>query len=91
VLDEKQVGIETTVDARKQRIDEGAAWELLKSAVSITTAKGKKVQKFNPESDAKADILKQVMGPSGNLRAPTLRIKNAFVIGFNKELYEKEF
>jgi len=91
VLDEKQVGIKTTVDARKQRIDEGAAWELLKSAASIMTAKGKKVQKFNPESDAKADILKQVMGPSGNLRAPTLRIKNAFVIGFNKELYEKEF
>ncbi len=91
MLDEKQVGIKTAVDARKQRIDADAAWELLKSAASITTAKGKKVQTFNPESDAKADILKQAMGPSGNLRAPSLRIKDSYVIGFNKELYEKGF
>jgi len=91
VLDEKNVSILETADARKQRIDADAAWDKLQSAVKITTAKGKKVQVFNPASDDKADILKQAMGSSGNLRAPALRIKDAFVIGFNKELYEKTF
>jgi hypothetical protein len=28
------------------------------------------------------------MGPSGNLRAPTYRAGDRFVIGFNAELYE---
>jgi hypothetical protein len=28
------------------------------------------------------------MGPSGNLRAPTYRAGDQFVIGFNAELYE---
>jgi hypothetical protein len=30
------------------------------------------------------------MGPSGNLRAPTLQIGDRFIIGFNAEMYEKE-
>ncbi|MBC2714016.1 MAG: hypothetical protein HF978_01795 [Desulfobacteraceae bacterium] len=91
MLDEKQVIIKATVNARKERIDADAAWDLLQSATSITTAKGKKIRDWNPETDDKADILKQVMGPSGNLRAPALRIKDTFVIGFNKELYDQVF
>jgi len=91
VLDEKKVSITSSADARKERIDVDAAWKLMKLAETITTAKGKKVRTFNPGSDDKADILKQAMGPSGNLRAPALRVKDAFVIGFNKELYEQMF
>ena len=60
---------------------------MLKSARSVTAAKGKKVQRFARVSVEKADILKQVMGPSGNLRAPTYRVGDAFIIGFNPELY----
>lgn len=69
------------------RIDADGAWELLSKAKTITTAKGKKVVKWDPTVDEKADILKHVMGPSGNLRAPTYRIKDDFVVGFNPELY----
>jgi len=29
------------------------------------------------------------MGPSGNLRAPTLQVKEGFLIGFNSDLYER--
>ena len=78
------------VDARKQKIDADAAWELLRQAESITVAKGKDVQAFNPRSDDKEDILKHAMGPSGNLRAPTLRVKDTFIIGFNKNFYVNE-
>ena len=91
MLDAKQVTIKTTINARKERIDAAAAWGLLKSAAYITTAKGKKVKAFNPKLNDKVDILKQAMGPSGNLRVPSLRVKDSFVIGFNKELYEQVF
>jgi len=61
---------------------------LLKDAGSIAIAKGKKVQNFTSIKTDKQEILKHAMGPSGNLRAPTYRVKDDFVIGFNAELYE---
>ena len=64
---------------------------MLRSASLIRTGKGKKRQAWNPTSDVKADILKDVIGPSGNLRAPTWRIGNEFIVGFNPELYEEVF
>jgi len=75
------------VDAKKTRIDEAAAWQLLKDAASISIAKGKKVQNFSSVRTEKDEILKQAVGPSGNLRAPTCRVKDRFVIGFNAGLY----
>ena len=80
--------IENIVDARKEKYDAEGAWELIHTAKEIITAKGKKVQNWNPQEDDKASILKQVMGPSGNLRAPTLHLKDMFIIGFNPELYD---
>ena len=76
------------VDAKKTRIDEAAAWQLLKGAGTIAIAKGKKVQSFTSAKTAKDEILKHAMGPSGNLRAPTYRVGDRFVIGFNAGLYE---
>jgi hypothetical protein len=69
------------------RFDAGQAWELLKSAQSVTVAKGKKFQRFDQVANEKAAILQAAMGPSGNLRAPTFRVGREFVIGFNPELY----
>lgn len=77
------------VDARKERIDADAAWQLLQSAGSVTVAKGKKVQKFSNVAAEKDELLKNVMGPSGNLRAPTYRVGNDFVVGFNPDLYRE--
>ena len=77
------------VDARKERFDAKRVWDLLNNAKTITTAKGKKVQRWDPKVDDKTTILHHVIGPSGNLRAPTYRIDDEFVIGFNSELYNK--
>jgi hypothetical protein len=77
------------VDARKERFDANKVWGLIYKAKSITTAKGKKVRKWDPALDDKNDILKHVIGPSGNLRAPAYRVKNEFLVGFNSELYNK--
>ena len=83
--------METRVFANKEKINSKAAWKMMQSATLIRTGKGKKKQVWNPTSDDKTEIIKDVIGPSGNLRAPTWRIGNEFVVGFNPELYEEVF
>ena len=87
-LGKRKIQIVEEVDARKRRIDSEEAWKILSTAKKIVTAKGKKVQTWNPQSDDKDSILKHAMGPSGNLRAPAYRWNNNLTIGFNVELYE---
>jgi len=83
--------VQGVVDARKERIDESAAWILLKNAEKINVAKGKSTSELYPNIDSRMDVLKFVMGPSGNLRAPAIAVGNEFVIGFNADLYRKVF
>lgn len=81
--------MEETVDARKVALGEEAAWQLLSQAAEILVAKGKKVQSFNPQVDAKETILAAALGRSGTLRAPTLRIGERLYIGFGEGLYSQ--
>ena len=60
---------------------------MLKSARSVTIAKGKKFEKFIPADDGREAVMKKAMGPSGNLRAPTYRAGDDYIIGFNDDLY----
>ena len=64
---------------------------MLKSASLIRTGKGKKTNVWNPSTDEKEEILKDVIGPSGNLRAPAWRVGSEFIVGFNPELYQEMF
>jgi len=79
------------LDARKNKIYAGRAWEKVEKATSIIVAKGKKIIEFEEVADKHDEILKKIMGPSGNLRAPTLKVGNGYVVGFNLELYAKYF
>lgn len=47
------------VDARAVRMDDAAAWELLRKAAKITVAKGKTVLRLTPQQEGKEEILKQ--------------------------------
>ena len=64
---------------------------MLHSASLIRTGKGKKTNVWNPSIDEKEEILKDVIGPSGNLRAPAWRVGTEFIVGFNPELYQEIF
>ena len=83
------MNIEEVVDARKERYDADRAWGLFSNARTITTARGKKFQTWNPGTDGKDSILKHAIGPSGNLRAPAYRIGDEYVIGFSPDFYEQ--
>ena len=83
--------IKETVDAKKNRINEDQAWALLKTASQVSIAKGKKFETFTPAADGREKIMAKAMGPSGNLRAPTLKIGEDYLIGFNADLYQEKF
>lgn len=46
------------------------------------------MQRFESVSAEKEAVLKNIMGPSGNLRAPTYRVGDDYVVGFNLDLYQ---
>lgn len=67
--------------------------KLLGTVNELYVAKGKKVVHVNLKKDkpAQDELLKLVLGPTGNLRAPTLRVGKKLVVGFNEEMYEDVF
>jgi arsenate reductase-like glutaredoxin family protein len=89
VFDEKGIGITEAVEARKQKIEGEDAWAILRSAKELIVGRGKKFQIFDPKKDDKEPILKVCLGRTGNLRAPTLKMNDRVVVGFNDDMYEQ--
>ncbi len=56
-------------------------------------AKGKKVLTFEPKKDSfdPNEFQKAAIGPSGNLRAPTIRTGKTWFVGFSEEAYAAKF
>ena len=78
-------------DAKKKTRGADGARELLKDADEIYIAKGKNIVHLNLKEAKPEDVVPQMLGPTGNLRAPTLRKGRTLMVGFNKEIYEKLF
>ena len=65
--------------------------KLLKTISDLHVARGKKVVHLNLKKDdpTNEEMLKLILGPTGNLRAPTLRLGKKLVVGFNIEMYDE--
>ena len=87
MLNRNSIACETVADARKASLAEEEAWQVLAAAREINVAKGKKRLVFDPRRDSRETILKETLGRSGTLRAPTLRIGDRLLVGYNDELY----
>ena len=66
------------------------AGAMAKAASKIYVAKGKKLDEFKG-GKADAKTVAAMLGPTGNLRAPCIRIGKTVVVGFNEELYAEIF
>src|SRR5262249_6729551 len=80
-----------TADASKDRRGRAEALALAKNAERIVVAKGKKVVTFDMKSDRPDEetLVAHLLGPTGNLRAPTLRQGATLLVGFNDEAYRQ--
>ncbi len=81
----------TTAVSASEKLSEKDARHLLASADKLYSARGKNVttvdlkkEKLNAEM-----IAKLMLGPTGNLRAPTFRLGRTLVVGFDEETYRK--
>ena len=79
------------MDAKKTRLGLKDALALLEGADVLYAAKGKNVDRLDlrvgpPE---KAVVERLMLGPTGNLRAPTLRVGRTVLVGFDEETYRK--
>ena len=57
------------------------------------TGRGKHVVTFDMKTDPPDDdtLAAAILGPTGNLKAPTLRIGDTLLVGFNEEAYKTAF
>ena len=91
-LAEHAITVHDQVDARKTRRGESEALALANRATRVVVARGKRIVEFkrSPEGFDEATLLKAMLGPTGNLRAPTILRGKTLLVGFNEEAYRKE-
>ena len=79
----------TQVDAKKTTLKEAEALALVREVDEIYASKGKQVVHLDlrKEKPDKAALLRLLLGPTGNLRAPTLRKGRTLLVGFDEASY----
>ena len=78
--------------ANKVRFGHDEALELARQGNEVWAAKGKQVTKYALADDPGDEELAAILlGPSGKLRAPAMRVGKRFVVGFNPDMYAELF
>lgn len=83
--------VKETVNANKTKLGPRDALALLDGIDRFVAMKGKRISIFDLKKDRPEDseLLAHLMGPTGNLRAPTARVGRTLLVGFNEEGYEE--
>ena len=74
---------------KKLRAEDAAG--LLKTATKLIAMKGKKVAEYDTTKSLPDGALESMLGPTGNLRAPTVKVGKTYLVGFNEEVFKKVF
>jgi hypothetical protein len=87
------VKVEEHVDATRVRLGAKDALALARSADRVVAVRGAKVVVFDLRQERPSDdeLLAVLLGPTGNLRAPTLRVGRTLVVGFGEGIYGEMF
>lgn len=75
--------------SRKLQAEDAKA--LLGKASKLIVAKGKKVSKFAVGTRASTEAIDAMLGPTGNMRAPTIVRGKTVLVGFNEEAFTDVF
>ena len=78
---------ETVPASRKLQSDDARA--LLEGANRLLVAKGKKLQTFDGAALKGDDAVAAMLGPTGNLRAPAVKVGKTLVVGFSEDAYRE--
>ena len=85
--------IAETVDARKQRYGRAETLRLLDGVRTLIAVKGRSVTRVDLGRDRPGDdeLASMMLGPTGNLRAPTVRSGGVLLVGFHPESWSEVF
>jgi arsenate reductase-like glutaredoxin family protein len=66
---------------------------VLEGMNEVVAMKGKKIVRYDLKKDkpSDADLKAIIIGPTGNLRAPTFKIGKTVVVGFDEATYKQIF
>jgi arsenate reductase-like glutaredoxin family protein len=88
-LAKNDIDVRDEVNAKKAPIRGEKALDVLEGVSHVYASKGKRVIHFDltRERAPRDELLAALLGPSGNLRAPTLRVGKTLLVGFDEETY----
>ena len=89
-MDARGIEPAETVPASR-KLGEADAKKLVRAASKVVVAKGKKLDSFLPAGKATKEVVGAMLGPTGNLRAPTLIAGKTVIVGFNEEVFAEIF
>ena len=70
-----------------RKLDIEAARDLLSDTTTLVIAKGKKVERIDLKGADLDSAARAMLGPTGNLRAPTLKVGETLIVGFDEDSY----
>jgi hypothetical protein len=90
-LAKRKIAVGERQDAKKATIKGDAALSVLKDIDDLYAARGKRVVHVDLRQDRppRAELLGLLLGPTGNLRAPTLRKGRTLIVGFDEATYAR--
>ena len=79
------------VDATRHAIVGDAAFEVLDGMDELYSVRGGRVVHVDLASGvpSRADLRRLLLGPTGRLRAPTLRVGRTVVVGYDAALFDR--
>ncbi|MBK8265510.1 MAG: hypothetical protein IPK80_29800 [Nannocystis sp.] len=86
-LTAERAQIAETTSANKVRFERDQALELARRAERVVIARGAKLIELDPKATDADQLAALLLGPSGKLRAPALRVGPVLYVGFTPAMY----
>lgn len=82
-----ELDVRERVDARRTRIGPSALSKVVDGARTVLVSNGRSVARYDLKGGSRgsSEMYARMVGPTGNLRAPTLRRGGLVVVGYHAE------
>ena len=87
-MDANGVEVAETVPASR-KLGRDAATEILAGSSRVVVAMRNKVDTFETGGEIDEEVLAQFLGRTGNMRAPTARVGDVALVGFNEDAWAR--
>jgi len=76
-------------ESASHKLGRSDAARIAREASRVIVAKGRKRNDFETAGKAPKAAVDGMLGPTGNLRAPCLRVGRTVLVGFDEDAYEQ--